>query len=132
MNLMLLKALLKNIGDFEIAMASDGQEALKVLEAPDAKAFDLVLTDMWMPNLDGEGLVKSIRADTSLASLRVLIVTADVEIRDKAAEMGFDGILLKPVTTDTLVKAFQEFREWGARRRPTSGGAVGGPASNGC
>ena len=30
------------------------------------------------------------------------MVTADVEIREKAAEMGFDGILLKPVTTAAL------------------------------
>ena len=47
-------------------------------------------------------VVLSIRANASLASLRVLVVTADVEIREKAAEMGFDGILLKPVTTAAL------------------------------
>ena len=57
---------------------------------------------MWMPNLDGEGLVKDIRANSALSSLRVLVVTADVEIRNKAAEMGFDGILLKPITTAAL------------------------------
>ena len=102
MNLMVLKALLKKSGDYETTMAMDGQEALKALETSDARPYDLVLTDMWMPNLDGEGLVKSIRADASLASVRVLVVTADVEIREKAAEMGFDGILLKPVTTAAL------------------------------
>ena len=75
---------------------------VKALEASGARPYDLVLTDMWMPNLDGEGLVKDIRANASLAALRVLVVTADVEIRDKAAEMGFDGILLKPVTTAAL------------------------------
>ena len=102
MNLMVLKALLKKAGDYEITMAMDGQEALKALAAAGARPYDLVLTDMWMPNLDGEGLVKDIRANASLASLRVLVVTADVEVRDKAAEMGFDGILLKPVTTAAL------------------------------
>ena len=75
---------------------------MKALEASDARPYDLVLTDMWIPNLDGEGLVKSIRADASLASLRVLVVTADVEIRDNANNMGFDGILLKPVTAAAL------------------------------
>jgi two-component system chemotaxis response regulator CheY len=105
MNLMVLKALLKNMGDFEIAMASDGQEALKILEAPDARAFDLVLTDMWMPNLDGAGLIRAIRANPALASLRVVAVTADVESRVTCADMGFNAILLKPVTTDTLGKA---------------------------
>ena len=58
-----------------------------------------------MPNLDGEGLVKDIRANSALSSLRVLVVTADVEIREKAAKMGFDGILLKPVTTAGLEQA---------------------------
>ena len=111
MNLMVLKALLKKLGDYELAMAADGQEALALLEAPDAKAFALVLTDMWMPNLDGEGLVKAIRGKPALASLRVLVVTADVEIRDRSAEMGFDGILLKPVTTATLEQALNSITE---------------------
>ena len=102
MNLMVLKALLKNMGDFEIAMASDGQEALKILEAPDAKAFDLVLTDMWMPNLDGTGLIRAIRANPSLASLRVVAVTADVEMRGKSVDMGFDDTIFKPVTAEKL------------------------------
>ena len=105
MNLMVLKALLKKQGDFEVVTANDGQEALDILKNPGVKPFDMVLTDMWMPNLDGEGLVKAIRATPDLAALPVLVVTADVEIRDKSSEFGFDGILLKPVTTDTLGKA---------------------------
>ena len=102
MNLMVLKALVKKAGDYETELSMDGQEALAALSAAGDAPFDLVLTDMWMPNLDGEGLVKSIRANASLASLRVLVVTADVEIREKAKTMGFDGILLKPVTTAAL------------------------------
>ena len=105
MNLMVLKAHLKRLGNYEIVLAIDGQEALAKLEASDETPIDLVLTDMWMPNLDGEGLVKAIRANPALASLRVLVVTADVEMRDKAAEMRFDGILLKPVTTAVLEQA---------------------------
>ena len=105
MNLMVLKALLKNIDDFEIVMASDGQEALKVLEASDAEPFDLILSDMWMPNLDGEGLVKAIRKNPALSSMRVIAITADVEAKSTFAEMGFDGILLKPVTAEKLGKA---------------------------
>ena len=104
MNLMVLKALLKNMGDFEVALAADGQEALSVLEAPGAKAFDLVLTDMWMPNMDGAGLIRAIRANPALASLRVVAVTADVESQTTYADMGFNDILLKPVTTAALGK----------------------------
>ena len=105
MNLMVLKALLKKHGEFEVAMAMDGNEALSILTKPGAEPFDLVLTDMWMPNLDGAGLVKAIRENPSIGNLPVLVVTADVEMQNKSADMGFDGILLKPVTTAALGKA---------------------------
>ena len=102
---MVLKALLKSLGDFDIAVAMDGQEALTAMTAQGAVPFDLVLTDMWMPNLDGEGLVRAIRKDPALASTRVIVVTADVERRTKAVDMGVDDILLTPVTSERLAKA---------------------------
>ena len=108
MNIMVLKALLKHVGDFDVTTASDGQEALEVLEAPDVKPFDLVLTDMWMPRMDGMGLVKAIRSNSAHSSMCVIVVTADVEYQGKYEEMGFDGILLKPITTDRLVKTLEE------------------------
>ena len=55
-----------------------------------------------MPNLDGAGLVAAIRADPALASLPVDVITADVELQDKYAEKGFDGLMLKPVTPEAL------------------------------
>ncbi len=102
MNVMVLKALLRNIGEFETVSAGDGQEALALIEAPGTEPFDMVLTDMWMPNLDGEGLVKAIRANPDLARTCVIAVTADVEFQGKAASMGFNGMLLKPITVDRL------------------------------
>ncbi len=102
LNLVVLKALLKRLGSYDIVFAEDGQKALDLLGAPGTPRFDLVLTDMWMPNLDGIGLIRAIRANPKLASLRVIIVTADVELQARAADLGFDGILLKPITTDLL------------------------------
>lgn len=90
------------IGDFDIVTATDGRIALDILQSPESGPFDLVLTDIWMPNLDGEGLVKAIRADSALSSLRVIAVTANVALRGKADKMGFDGIVLKPITTSAL------------------------------
>ena len=98
MNLMVLKSMLKKQGQSNVTMAADGSEALEILRASGAEPFDLVFTDLWMPNLDGEGLVKAIRGDAALASLRVVVVTADVEVKSRFAEMGFDDILLKPIT----------------------------------
>ena len=104
MNIMVLKALLKHIGDFEITTAGDGLEALAQLKSSGANPFDMVLTDMWMPNLGGDGLVKEIRANPAWASMRVVVATADVEYRGKFAEMGFDDLLLKPITVEKLAK----------------------------
>ena len=104
MNIMVLKAQLKNLGQFEVAAAGDGQEALELLRSKGANSFDLVLTDMWMPRMDGEDLVKAIRADPLLSGLRVVVVTADVEFRAKFDAVGFDDILLKPVTRDGLAE----------------------------
>ena len=100
-NLIVLKTMLKKLGTFDVVMAKDGKEALDLLTASDAP-FDLVLTDMWMPVMDGEGLVRAVRADGKLAKLPVHVVTADTEMPGKYAELGFDGLLLKPVTVEKL------------------------------
>ena len=102
LNLMVLNAILKKAGISDIEMAMDGVEALNVLRRPDSKPFDLVLTDIWMPNLDGKGLVRAIRSDSVLSPLCVVAVTADVESQGKASEFGFDEIVLKPVTPEML------------------------------
>ena len=102
MNLTVLKAMIKRVGVFEIETAADGKEALSRLHNLDAPKISAVLTDMWMPELDGEGLAKAIRADASLAKLPVHVITADVELQENYAEKGFDSIILKPVTVNTL------------------------------
>ena len=107
MNRMVLKALLEHLGQTDVAFAADGEEALACLRAPGERPFDLVLTDMWMPRLDGAALVKALRADPALAGLRVIVVTADVEFRAKFAKLGFDGILLKPITTEKLAQTLE-------------------------
>ena len=102
MNLTVLKAMLKKLGYLDVTPAADGKLALAALESGGATEFGLVLTDMWMPELDGEGLVRAIRANAALAKLPVYVITADVEMLAKSEAVGFDGILLKPVTVDKL------------------------------
>ena len=102
MNLMVLKALLKQLGDFETEVAANGREALDILERPGERPFDLVLTDQWMPEMDGVGLLKAVRANPALSRTCVALVTADVEMRERALPQGFDAVLLKPVTLDRL------------------------------
>ena len=105
LNLAVLKALLTRIGLRNVATAVDGQDAWEKIAKSDIP-FDLVLTDMWMPKMDGKDLVAEIRADKRFASLPVYAVTADIEEQKKYGEHGFTGILLKPVTIDKLSRLF--------------------------
>ena len=100
-NLIVLKTMLKKLGPCDIVTAEDGKKAFDTLSAAESP-FDFVLTDMWMPVMDGEGLVRAIRAEERFAKLPVHVVTADTEMPGKFRELGFDGILLKPVTVEKL------------------------------
>ena len=98
-NLLVLRTMLAKLGITKVSMAQNGAEARNVMAEG---AFDLVLTDMWMPVMDGEGLARAIRGNPATASLPVYAVTADVELGRRHAAAGFSGILLKPITLETL------------------------------
>ena len=102
MNLAVLRAMLTRLGITDIVSAMDGEEALAILRDPNSRPVDIVLTDMWMPKVDGEALVRAIRADPKLAHLLVYVITADVEVQNSHKAKGFTGILLKPVTVSSL------------------------------
>ena len=106
LNLSVLKALLKKVGVNDVETAVDGQAALEKLRNAE-RPFDCVLTDIWMPNMNGRDLVAKIRADERFAELPVYAITADVEEQKTYAGRGFTGVLLKPLTIDTLSRMFQ-------------------------
>ncbi len=60
---------------FMVTVAADGQEALQALAM---SRYDLVITDLLMPGIDGLDLLRSIRQDYPL--MRVIIMTGDVTI----------------------------------------------------
>ena len=103
-NRTVLRAMLAKLGIKDVELAVDGAAALAKLEKD--PGFDWVLTDMWMPVMDGSELIKRIRADERLAHLKVCSVTADVEARAGYREQGFDALMLKPVTIDNLKELF--------------------------
>ncbi len=69
----LLRSILQSAG-YHVTTAIDGQDALDKLRADGG--FDLVVSDVEMPRLDGFGLTASIRSDPSLAHVPVIIVTS--------------------------------------------------------
>lgn len=105
LNLAVLKALITRIGIRDIVTAVNGQDAWDKIRMSE-KPFDLVLTDMWMPKMDGKDLAAKIREDSRFVNLPVYAVTADIEEQKSFEEHGFTGILLKPVTLVKLSRLF--------------------------
>lgn len=99
-NRMVLKALLSKCGIADVGMAENGREALELLKKD--PNYDMVLSDLWMPEMDGYALIGAIRSDDALSRLPVYLITADVDARNQAESSGFNGILLKPVSLKRL------------------------------
>ena len=100
LNMSVIKAMLRRLGMTDIVTAENGAEALEILKQDDG--INLVLTDMWMPVMDGEGLIREIRSREQWKDLPVYSVTADVETQKMFKASGFTGILLKPITMEQL------------------------------
>ena len=100
LNQRILQTMLARIGIRKVLTAENGKEALELLNG--SEKADIVLTDMSMPVMDGAGLVREMRRSSFLAGIPVCVITADVEMQGEYREMGFDDMLIKPVTLEKL------------------------------
>lgn len=96
---------LKKAG-FEVAEAEDGKAALNVLGGG---KFDLIITDLNMPNMDGISLIKNVRAGSSHRAVPILILTTESDGTKKAdgKAAGATGWLVKPFSPDKLIELIQ-------------------------
>lgn len=87
---------------YDVSVAVDGMDGWNVLRA---EAFDLVITDVDMPRLDGIELVTRIRGDTRLAKLPVMIVSYKdrEQDRERGMQAGADYYLAKGSFHDTAL-----------------------------
>jgi two-component system chemotaxis response regulator CheY len=97
----IVKNLLRDLGFTNIQEADDGSTALPMLQNGD---FDFVVTDWNMPGMQGIDLLKAIRADSRLAHIPVLLITAEAKKEQivMAAQAGVNGYIVKPFTAATL------------------------------
>jgi len=88
---------------FRVMEAQNGQEAV---ERARADRPSLVLMDASMPRLDGWDAVKILKGDPKTCAIPVLMLTGHAydEHRAKAASLGADGFLAKPVLPDHLAR----------------------------
>jgi len=100
----IIRRILLELG-YEVCEAGNGIEALQVIEAERA-SVELVLADWNMPEMNGFDLLKQLRQDPGLSSLKVVMVTTETEIENMAAalEAGADEYVLKPFTKDILTE----------------------------
>ncbi len=98
MNLKVLSAMLKKLG-FRPFAASGGVEALALLAKQE---FGAVLTDMWMPGMNGDELAAAIRAIPVHKDMLIFAITADTEAERNFDVSAFSGILNKPVVIGKL------------------------------
>lgn len=96
---------LKKAG-FIIVLAEDGRDALNKLQ--EDNTFDLVVTDLEMPNVNGHELIKAIHEDPNLKSIPVMAITGHEEISINVVENeGLVGVHKKPWSDEVLIKKIE-------------------------
>ena len=106
----IVKNLLKQLGYTNIEEAEDGEQAFTKLQSGE---FGFVISDWNMPNLDGLGLLKLVRADAQLNELPILMVTAEAE-KEKvitAIQAGVNNYVVKPFTGEVLKEKIDKIFE---------------------
>lgn len=101
-----------------VVSVPDGEQALERLQR---ESFDVLLSDIGLPGIDGLELARRARALPSLRDLRMVAITGYGQENDRrrCLEAGFDAHLVKPVATPELE----------ALLAPTENGAMDGPRS---
>ena len=102
---------------YTVEVVDDGVAAL---ESARARPPDLIISDVMMPKLDGFGLIRELRADRSLATVPVMILSARAgeEARIEGLSRGADDYLMKPFSArDLLSRVAATLKSEGMRQR---------------
>jgi len=106
----LIEGLLVEEG-FEVQTAASGEEALHILERED---FDVVITDLVMPGIDGAELCRQVRQRLPAQDIVMVTGVVDVQTAVEAMKLGATDYILKPFDRDTIVGSLEVILE---RRR---------------
>jgi CheY-like chemotaxis protein len=97
-----------------LQVARDGVEALDFLRRPNAVRPDLILLDLNLPRKDGREVLAEIKADASLKTIPVVVLTTSRAEQDvlRTYELQANCYITKPVDLDqfiTVVKSIEDF-----------------------
>ena len=98
---------LSRVKTLAVVEADDGVDALRRLAAT---KFDLVITDINMPILDGLKLVKRLRADETYQHVPIIIITTEgaAEDRQRALALGANAYITKPIQAPQVIRLVKE------------------------
>src|SRR5262245_17412122 len=96
-------AALENDGDWDVTQAGSGFAALQLL--PKGQ-FDLVITDVNMPDINGLELIKFVRSNPSYEKTPLIIISTEGrdKDRDRGMSLGANAYLVKPFTPEALLE----------------------------
>ena len=101
----------------DVVEATDGRDALMkaLIRVP-----TLILTELWLPHLDGFALCEILRKDSSTRETPILIVTADArpEVLQHGRDAGADVVLVKPVSPEVIFAESHRLIDESRRLRP--------------
>jgi chemotaxis protein histidine kinase CheA len=92
-----------------VDVAEDGSAAWQMLQR---LRYDVLVTDLEMPQLDGFALIERLRGDRELGSIPVIVISSRTtqSNKDRASALGVASFLAKPVTQKVLVSALERLR----------------------
>jgi two-component system chemotaxis response regulator CheY len=101
---------LKRIRGFQIVEANDGVDGLKKLSA---QKFDLIVTDINMPIMDGLKLVSMVRNDPNYKETPIIVITTEgaTEDRERALALGANEYITKPIQTIKILETVKKLME---------------------
>ena len=98
-NLDLIEAAFYQHSEITLYRALSGTEALKLLQRQE---FDVILLDISMPHMNGIDVLKEIKSNERLATLPILMVTANTEKENETLSLGASDFITKPYDIDIL------------------------------
>ncbi|MBQ1782577.1 MAG: response regulator [Gammaproteobacteria bacterium] len=104
-------AVLRRLGVTRVATATNGHEALQILNS---QTVVMVLSDWSMPGMNGLELLRAMRSDEQLRNIPFLLITSEVEreLIVEAINSGVSELLVKPYTTGMLIERIFRATRW--------------------
>jgi len=99
---------LQRIRGMRVDEAANGLEAIRKLAPP--AWFDIILTDVNMPIMDGLKLIQRIRADSELQSIPIVVITTESAAadRERALALGASAYITKPIQAPQVIQTVRE------------------------